>query len=100
MTRFELLNLLAQQQRPVKLKVLAALAGTWRKIDTDSMRIQLRRMHRWGLVHRRRIPFSARSFNYQISMKGRERLIWARRKGLLDNAVNDLRPFAKARKTS
>ena len=81
MTRFQLLNLLAKQQRPLKLRVLAALAGKWRKADTDSMRIQLGRMHRWGLVHRRRIPFSARSFNYQISIKGRMRLAWARREG-------------------
>lgn len=82
MSRFQLLEILAKAQSPVPIRTLQTVTRNYSKSSADSVRVQLNRMHRWGLISRKRIPWS-RGFFFGITMKGRERLIWARKKGLV-----------------
>jgi hypothetical protein len=86
MTRFQLLENLATIQKdrlgPVRIISIQNFTRQWSKSAADSMRVQLNRMYKWGLVSRRRLVWR-RGFSYQISMKGRARLAWARKHGLI-----------------
>ncbi|MGA3168083.1 MAG: hypothetical protein ABSA41_12510 [Terriglobia bacterium] len=82
MTRFELLNGIATPISWVQFEELAFPLCT--RSEREAMRTQLQRLHRWGLVQKqRRYPWRRDPFAYKISLRGRERLAWARQKGLL-----------------
>jgi hypothetical protein len=85
MTRFDILAILAAQSRPISCRSIAKLAGKrgWygRSFQAD-LATRLRRLYRWGLLHRWRVadgPFwdQRAIYLWSLSQRGRERLKWA-----------------------
>jgi hypothetical protein len=91
MTRFDILAILAAQSNPIPCKRIAELTGKrrwYRRSFQADLATRLRRLYRWGLLHRWRAadgPFGhARakylwSLSWSLSPRGRERLEWASR---------------------
>jgi len=90
MTRFDILAILAKQSRPISCKRLAELTGTrrwYRRSFRADLATRLRRLYRWGLLHRWRVadgPFwdGRATYLWSLSQRGRERLEWAVQAGL------------------
>jgi predicted transcriptional regulator len=82
MTRFQILEKLAAYQNRATVQNLQRAFGLWKESSAESIRKQLERMTGWGLVSRRQLRWR-RGVSYCITMRGRERLIWARKKGLI-----------------
>jgi DNA-binding IclR family transcriptional regulator len=80
--RFELLQMLDRTKPWMSIREIQIFAGC-----RESVRTQLGRMHRWGLVRRRQDRFAYRKHHgfgiwvFRISKRGRERLAWARSEG-------------------
>jgi hypothetical protein len=85
MTRFDILAILATQSRPVSCARIAELTGKrgwYRRSFHADLATRLRRLYRWGLLHRWRVadePFDYTRAKYlwALSQRGRERLEWA-----------------------
>ena len=83
MTRFELLELLNQQNCAISC---AEISGLLKVPDRhtrsfcSSLATRLRRLYRWGLVRRQRLRSR---YLWRISERGRERLAWAKSRGLV-----------------
>jgi repressor of nif and glnA expression len=86
MTRFDILAILAAQTRPISCKRIAELTGKrgwYRRSFHADLATRLRRLYRWGLLHRWRAAgghFGERRATYlwSLSQRGLERLEWSR----------------------
>jgi len=84
-TRFDILAILADQSRPIscaRIAELTANRGWYRRSFQADLATRLRRLYRWGLLHRWRVaegPFWDRRAIYlwSLSRRGLERLKWA-----------------------
>jgi hypothetical protein len=82
MTRFDILAILAAQSHPISCARLAELTGecrSYRRSFHADLGTRLRRLYRWGLLHRWQ-AFNGRRATYlwSLSERGRERLDWAK----------------------
>src|SRR5690348_17324178 len=91
-TRFEILALLEQQDRAISCREIAEMlrCPAWYSRDVRaSLHARLRKLWRWGLVKRRLNPYIrplyARCgvYLWTLSTRGRARLHWARKQGLV-----------------
>ena len=91
MTRFELLALMERFRTARSVPELARAsrqAGHRTNLFRAALHAQLRRMHRWRLVDRRwkrgrNSHGGSPQPTYRLNAQGRERLMWARSRGLL-----------------
>jgi hypothetical protein len=87
MTRFDILAILAAQSRPIscaRLAELTARRGWYRRSFHADLATRLRRLYRWGLLHRwlaaERPAGAARAkYLWSITRRGRDRLEWGLR---------------------
>ena len=85
MTRFDILAILAAQTRPISCKRLAELSGErrwYRRSFQADLATRLRRLYRWGLLHRWRardgsLGNARAKYLWSLSPRGRSRLDWA-----------------------
>ena len=82
MSRFQVLELVSRFPYGASMGTLETRAGQFRRSQREALRTQLNRLHRWGLVSRQARTWR-RGYHYKITMRGRERLIWARNQGLI-----------------
>jgi len=82
MNRFELLSILSSVNSELSVSEIAARAGNPTRRFEKQVRVQLNRLHRWGLVLRGvdRWSYAKRHgfglLTYRISAKGKERIRW------------------------
>jgi hypothetical protein len=83
MTRFELLEQIASHSGWIQFHDLPF--PCWPRSCGEAVRVQLHRLRRWGLLEKqRRYPWRCDPFAYRFSLRRRERLPWARQKGLIE----------------
>ena len=91
MTRFDILAILAAQSRPISCKRLAELTGLarwYRRSFQADLATRLRRLYRWGLLHRwqagKAFFGTRRGYLWSVTQRGRARLEWARQRDLVE----------------
>ncbi len=91
MTRFDILAILAGQNRGITCREIAELSGQTlfgTRSFRASLNSRLRRLWRWGLVRREMRqelrPRHARTgvYVWDLSARGRQRLAWAQGRGI------------------
>lgn len=97
-TRFDILAVLAQQDRAISCREMAEMLGCFGWYSRDfrsSLTARLGKLWHWGLVKRRLNPcprpYHARCgvFLWSISTRGRSRRQWAREQGLISPPDRD-----------
>jgi hypothetical protein len=93
MTRFDLLGILERQSQPIscaRIAVLTGVRGCHSRSFQADLATRLRWLYRWGLLRRRNVSnrrgWGKRpKYLWTLSVRGRTRLEWARRRDLVDS---------------
>jgi hypothetical protein len=92
MTRFQILDLIGRQSKPLSCKELASLTGTWKwdkRAFRASFATRLKRLWGYGLLLRQINPALRPAHSrtgvyvWSLSLRGQKRLAWAKSKGFV-----------------